>query len=270
MVYTMKNTPSPSIYSFLSGFHTAPHLIESIWSRLSVIEKSDLLLNQRLSYHESIVSLASVDECDAIRMLAYSPRLITLHLLKGIEAAVNDKSLLVRAAAYANKNFDLALKSLNQEGRLIMIGLRRSGGATAILDFVKYGLSTNTLSTKDAADIFSAYSINPNLTADYTDSNRIRDGVDFFSVNSTFQAVWAYANEAPRDIADAISDKFPMGHQEIQEIPLESCTPNVLEALVWRGYKPLLEKINDNPNAFSKEVNKALLDSKAYRDKANA
>jgi hypothetical protein len=264
-------TGSP-IEPFLKGFYGTPTMIASYWTRLSTKEKIDFLLSTHPYNRSKIIAIAADDESDFVRMLVYSPRYNAGHSINPLDKAKNDQSSLVRAAAYAAAVYaggaiQEGLTLLKQEERLIMIGLMKAVSVTTFIDVIKNGLSTNTFSEEEAAELFRAFSRNPELVADYTEKQNIRDGLDFWVANSSFKAVWKYANEAPYEVANAIAYEFPLGHRNIQEINLEACTPSILEVLVWRGYKPLLDKIEKQPELFSAQVIQAVADSRPFRSK---
>lgn len=247
----------PGFSSFLNRFDSTSGLASAYWAILSPKEKLEFLLNAPRHHAASVTPLAIDDACDLVRMIACSPEFAHESVQDRLDEMAKDKSMYVRASAHAHSPIATALTALSQRERVLMIGLKRRCLTGDFVKALKAGLTSGTLSDKEAAELVRAFSKNPNLVRDYEDPESIRDGIDFWSVNSSFKKFWQFGAESPMEVALAVADYFPTGSSKLCEVPLDLLTPAMLEALVYRKYEPLLRRIRENPSAFSDSVVKA-------------
>lgn len=246
------------VYSFIERFIDSPNFCMEYWSSLSTAEKINFILTAPTHLTVSIAEVAADDSSALVRMLAYSPAYTGDVLRTRVSLAAQDGSLYVQAAGFAHSSIHKALSSLRQEGRLIMLALRRSGISSEFLSFIKMGIQEATLSPVEAADLVKAFTRNPCLIRDFVDHDRINDEIDFIVVDSAFNSFWEYAAVAPTEVSDAIAWHFPLGSSALRSIPEGVMIDRVAFALAHRSYRPLIKMVEENPSAFSKDIVEAV------------
>jgi len=198
-----------------------------------------------------IVTLASQDENEFVRMLAYASGKLEGEVK---HVAESDDSELIKAACYAG-HFNLwdVLPKLTQPQRNLVIGLHSKPSGEVFLDFIKDSLANQIIPPEEAAELVCSYVRNEKLIREFTSFER-QNTFLLRPADIVFYEWWIYCETAPLPVMNAIAWEFPLGDDKNFRIPADVVNGKAQVALVWRGYKPLLSSIEAFPDDYSDEI----------------
>jgi hypothetical protein len=217
---------------------------------------SDELKNKALS-----------DSNPVIRMLAVKNSHISESDEPELHAKLkSDKSPFVRAAMHARNilafPYDLNdLRNLSHIERLGAIALSDSISETNFAKFIIEGMKNQLFSEKEAAELVLEFVRNPNLHRGL--KIKPSDGMDWHSRKENFEAIWNLTTCTSPMVHIPIAAEYPIVWGDNDTFPNDifgRMNQEALMEIVWRGYKPLIDKINKNPERFNEEIQKAARD----------
>lgn len=240
-------------------------ILAEIWDALSLLERINLLLCLRGSSGLMVKELrikTLKDPSPVVRMLAVKCTYISEddepELYAGLKA---DPSALVRAAVTQQhiSYFITAenLGPLSHIERLGLIALSDSLNEEDFAQFIVDGLRNQTLPEEEAAELVCEFVRNPNLSAGF--DREPADGLDWYSMQKDFEAIWDLTTCTPPRVHQAIAWEYPLEvcDNSISDEMLNRMNESVIEALVWCRYRPLLKLLESTPERFSDKIKKA-------------
>ncbi len=243
-------------------------ILAEMWDGLGLLERVSVLLRfleeSRGLFGEKMKIKVLNDPSPVVRMLAVR----CCHIIEEYEPDLYaklkaDPSALVRAAM----NSDVPLFDKEEFGllshieRLGVIALSDYVWEEEFAEFIVDGLQSAALQEKEAAELVVEFVRNPKLL--HGKNREPEDGLDWYSMNKAFEAIWNLTTCTPARVHHAIAWEYPLeiGDSVIPDEMLNRMSKHAIKALVWRRYKPLLELIESAPERFSEEIKQAVQQS---------
>ncbi len=231
------------------------------WSVLTSKERIEFLFTLRRSIPDDLLSIALSDESSVVRMVA-------AQFSQGSQndarrKAKSDPSQLVRGAFEIRIYSATALAALSQTERTVAIALSERVSGTALAEFIRNGVKDGSLSVEDAADLLHEFCCNPDLLSGYTEWDRIilgerrdAEGSLVYGFGQEFRDLWLLTTDLPYSVTWPISEEFPTDslHYSIPVEVLHKAPEGVLAGIAGRGYRPLLDLIDKEPDKYSERV----------------
>jgi hypothetical protein len=250
-------------------------LLVEIWNDLNTSERIDLMLHFG-SLPAELKEKALNDSNPVIRMLAAKACDISEssdpELYEKLKA---DKSPFVRATLYTKGLFpdsfeyELdALIKLSHVERLGAIALSDFISGKPFAKFICEGLQNQSFSEKEAAQLVIEFVRNPKLNRGM--ERESLDGMHWHTRKGNFDAIWNLTTCTTPKVHLIIALEYPLKFGFSNTIPeemFERMSKESLRQLVWRGHKPLLKLIEENPEQFDEEINNAAQDFAEIEDK---
>lgn len=244
-------------------------ILNEAWDGLTVKERIELLLHliPLGSSPRELITKALNDPSPVVRMLAVKGSCISKQDPDLYAKVQSDPSPLVRAALALNDGgliFDLkGLLSMPQIERLGVIALSDpSIDGENFAQFIVDNLQNKAISESEAAELVDEFVRNPHAIFEVeAEPIDIKDGIEWYSRNKGFTDIWNLTTCTPFPVHRAVAWKYPLYTGDGDTIPdemLGRMSVQALEALVFRGHKPLLDRLEKNPEQFDERVRKAI------------
>lgn len=245
-------------------------LLNEVWNGLTVKERIELLLHlvHLGAAPPELMTKALNDQNPVVRMLAVKGSHMSKQETPDLYAKVqSDPSPLVRAALALNDGgfiFDLKeLLSMPQIERLGVIALSEpSIDDEQFAKFVIDSLQDKVLSEPEAAELVYEFVRNPHtIFGVKTEPIDIKDGLEWYSKNKGFTDIWNLTTCTPFPVHRAVAWEYPLYTGDGDTIPDEMfgrMSVKAIEALVFRGHKPLLDRLEKTPEQFDERIRNAI------------
>jgi hypothetical protein len=240
-------------------------ILTEAWGGLTTKERIELLLHSELQnlWPSDLRLKALHDPNPAVRMLAVMVDCPSKHDDPDLYAKVkSDPSPLVRAAVTVGERSAISdLKDLipmPQLERLGVVALSQHMNDELFAEFIVASLQNQAISEEEAAALVYEFVLNPSNI--FGIERTPLDGMDWFSISKGFEAIWNLTTCTPWPVHYAIGWHYPLQTGDGDVIPdemLGRMSVQALEALVFRRYKPLLDRLQKTPEQFDKKVHEA-------------
>ncbi len=243
-------------------------MLSDVWEALNSGQQIDLLLHlsrQSTGIPRNLQLRATQDANPVIRMLAVRCSYVSAEHTPGLYSRlINDPSPLVRAEIKRHDRHFIDARdfaSLSQEERLGVVALSDSLYERALAEFVTEGLVKKILTEHEAVELVVEFMRNPSFVRNL--ERDPGDGLDRGTMRENFEAIWNLTTSTPPRVHKVIAWEYPLRTARgvlphtIPDEMLERMSTEALQALAFRGYEPLLDRINKTPDKFDQKVRDA-------------